>query len=266
MTDPFAGSTALVTGASFGIGRELALQLAPRAARLVLTARTAPALEEVAALCRARGAEVLVLPADLGQAGGAAGLLEALDARGIVVDHLVNNAGLATHGRVAETDADAQLAVIDVNARAPIELATRLLPGMVTRRRGGVLTIASTSAFQGTAWMAAYAGTKACLLAWSEALHVELRGTGVRCTCACPGPVGTGFFRRNHFPGEPPAFVLETPVHAAQAALRAYDRNRSHVVTALLPRLGAWATRLVPRAVVARIAAGYARPGGLGRA
>jgi short-subunit dehydrogenase len=235
-------------------------------ARLVLTARTAPALEEVAALCRARGAEVIVVPADLSQPHGAGGLLAALEARDIAVDHLVNNAGFSTHGRVAEADAEAQLAVIDVNARAPLELATRLLPGMISRRRGGVLNIASTSAFQGTAWMAVYAGTKACLLTWSEALHVELRGTGVRCTCACPGPVGTGFFRRNHFPGEPPAFVLETPVHAAESALRAYVNDRSHAVTALLPRLGAWGTRLLPRAVVARMAAGYARPGGMGRA
>jgi short-subunit dehydrogenase len=265
MPDPFRGTTALVTGASRGIGAALAAGLAARGARLVLSARRIATLEPVAAALRARGAAVECLPADLAGRDAPARLVNELETRGIVVDHLVNNAGISGHGRVQDVAPGDLTAVLQVDAAAPMELAARLLPGMLLRRRGGILNIASTAAFQGLPWTAAYGASKAFLVSWSEALHVELRGTGVRCTVVCPGPVATPFFAANHFPGQPPAWLMVSPESVAACALRAYERDRSLAITGLLARLAAWATRLSPRALNARVAAGYARPGGVGR-
>ncbi len=265
MPSPFRGTTAFVTGASRGIGAALAAGLAARGARLVLSARRAAALEAVAAPLLAEGAAVELLPADLSRPDAPARIVDELETRGIVVDHLVNNAGWSGHGRAWEVPPAQLAAVQQVNGTAPMELAARLLPGMLARRRGGVLSIASTAAFQGLPWTAAYGASKAFLVTWSEALHVELRGTGVRCTVVCPGPVATPFFAANHFPGQPPAWLMVSPESVAAFALRAYERNRSLATTGLLARLGAWATRLAPRALSARVAEGYARPGGVGR-
>lgn len=265
MPSPFPGTTALVTGASRGIGAALAEALAARGARLVLSARRLAPLEAVAGPLRERGVAVECLPADLSRADAPARLVDELQTRGLVVDHLVNNAGVSGHGRTWEVPPAELAAVQQVNGTAPMELAALLLPGMLSRRRGGILNIASTAAFQGMPWTAAYGASKAFLVSWSEALHVELRGTGVRCSVTCPGPVDTPFFAANHFPGRPPRWLMVSPEAVAGVALRAYERNRSVAVTGLLARLVAWATRLSPRALNARVAEGYARPGGIGR-
>jgi hypothetical protein len=265
MADPFRGTTALVTGASRGIGAALAAALAERGANLVLSARRLGPLEQVAGPLLERGVAVELLPADLSRPDAPARLASELETRGLVVDHLVNNAGWSGHGRSWEVPPAELAAVLQVNGTAPMELAARLLPGMLMRRRGGILNVASTAAFQGMAWNAAYGASKAFLVSWSEALHVELRGTGVRCTVVCPGPVATPFFAMNGFPGEPPRALMVSPESVAAAALRAYARDRSLVITGLLARVVAWGTRLSPRALNARIAEGYARPGGIGR-
>ncbi|HSE26732.1 MAG TPA: SDR family NAD(P)-dependent oxidoreductase [Gemmatimonadales bacterium] len=265
MSSPFPGTTAFVTGASRGIGAALAAGLAARGARLVLSARRLGPLEAVAAPLMEQGAAIELLPADLTLRDAPARIVDELETRGIVVDHLVNNAGWSGHGRTWEVPPAVLAGVQQVNGTAPMELAARLLPGMLLRRRGGILNIGSTAAFQGMPWTPAYGASKAFLVSWSEALHVELHGTGVRCTAVCPGPVATPFFAANHFPGEPPRWMMVSAESVAEFALRAYERNRSVAVTGLLARLVAWATRLSPRALNARVAEGYARPGGLGR-
>lgn len=265
MPSPFPGSTALVTGASRGIGAALAAGLARRGTRLILTARRLAPLEVVARALRDGGAAVELLPADLSVRNAPARLVDELETRGLHVDHLVNNAGRAAHGRGWEVEPAELAAVQQVNAIAPMELAARLLPGMLARRRGGILHVVSTSAFQATPWIGAYGASKAFLLSWSESLHVELRGTGVRCTALCPGPVDTPFFAANHFPGQPPRWLMKSAAAVAERGLHGYERNRSLVIPGALPRVAAWATRLVPRWAAARVAEGYARPGGLGR-
>jgi short-subunit dehydrogenase len=256
----FGGTTVLITGASSGIGAAFAALLAPTGARLLLTARDPVRLAAVAGLARSAGASVDTIRLDLTAPRAVPALLRDFAARHITVDHLINNAGFSTHGRGAEVPVGDQLRVLDLNARAATELALELLPGMVARRRGGVLNVASTAAFQGLAWLSVYAGTKAYLLTWSEALHVELRGTGVRCCCLCPGPADTHFFEAARMSAVPPAPIMQTPRAVARAGLRGYARNKSHVISGPLARTGAWLTRLFPRAVTALVAAGYARP------
>lgn len=258
----FEGTTVLITGASGGIGAAFAEQLAPTGARLLLTARDPARLDAASRRARAAGAVVEVVQLDLTEPGAVASLLRDLEARGVTVDHLINNAGIGLVGRGNALPVEQQLRVVDLNVRAATELALRLLPGMVSRRRGGVLNVASIGAFQGLPWLSTYGGSKAYVLGWSEALHVELRGTGVRCTCLCPGPVRTGWFAAAHLAAPPSQFLMQDAADAARAGLRGYVRNRSHVMSGPLARAAAWLTRAAPRAVAAYLATGFARPRG----
>jgi len=257
MSDLFRGTTALVTGASRGIGARFAEALARRGANLVLVARTAADLEQVAASARAHGGKVDVYPADLGAADAAAALVRWLEDRGIAVDHLVNNAGIGPHGHFADAPPGRQVETVELNVRAVTELASRLLPGMVARRRGGILNVASTAAFQGLAWLPVYAATKAYIVTWSEGVWASLRGTGVRCACLCPGPVDTPFFDHNEHAIRPPQFLMQSAERVAAIGLRAYERDRCLVISSWLFALAAWSVRLMPRSVVARFGALY---------
>jgi hypothetical protein len=258
MSDLFRGTTALVTGASRGIGATFADALARRGANLVLVARTVADLELVAAKARAHGGKVDVYPADLASPETPATLVRWLEARGVVVDHLVNNAGVGPHGNFAKTPPERYLQTVDLNVRAVTELASRLLPGMVSRRRGGILNVASTAAFQGLAWLPVYSGTKAYVVTWSEGVWASLRGTGVRCTCLCPGPVDTPFFDHNGHTARPPRFLMQSSEQVVTVGLRAYGQDRCLVISSWLFALAAWSVRLAPRSVVARAGAFYA--------
>jgi short-subunit dehydrogenase len=256
----FEGTTVLITGASGGLGAAFAAQLAPTGARLLLTARHPERLAAAAAQARAAGASVDTIRLDLTAPGAVSALLRDFESRGVAVDHLINNAGIGLVGRGDALPVEQQLRVVDLNVRAATELALRLLPGMVARRRGGVLNVASIGAFQGLPWLSTYGGSKAYILGWSEALHVELRGTGVRCACLCPGPVATGWFAAAHLTAPPSRVLMQSPHDVARAGLRAYARNSSHVISGPVARAAAWLTRAAPRAVAARIATGFAKP------
>lgn len=260
MTDIWRGTTALVTGASRGIGAAFAGLLAERGTNLVLVARGADALEQVAGRARARGVTVLPLPTDLADPAAPGRLVETLAARGIVVDHLINNAGVGPHGQFHTLPAERHLPTIDLNIRAVTELTARLLPGMVERRRGGIINIASTAAWQGLKWLPVYAASKAYVVSFSEGLWATLRGTGVRCVCVSPGPVDTPFFDANDLTARPPRWLMQSADTVAARGLRAYQRDDCHTITFLPFRLAAWGTRLAPRALAARLGAFYAVP------
>ncbi|GAA5440743.1 hypothetical protein Dcae01_02263 [Deinococcus caeni] len=187
-------STALITGASSGIGESLARQLAAHGAHLILVARTEDRLHALAAELGARyRVQVHVLPADLNRPGAAAELHAAVQARGLNVDILVNNAGLGGYGEFSAQPPAEIDRMIAVNIGALTGLTRAFLPDMLARGRGRVLNVASTAAFQPGPLMAVYYATKAYVLSFSEAVAEEVAGSGVFVTALCPGPVQTGF-------------------------------------------------------------------------
>lgn len=188
--------TVLITGASSGIGLELAKCFATDGCRLILVARNQGALEELSKELRAKHQiETIVLPADLSQAEAPKQIFDKLAAQNVPVDVLVNNAGFGLHAPFLELPLDRQLEIIKVNVTALVALTSLFLPEMVRRRAGGILNVGSVAGFVPGPGLAIYYATKAFVLSFSEALAAELDGTGVSVTDLCPGPTETNFFR-----------------------------------------------------------------------
>ena len=188
-----SGRTALVTGASGGIGRTIAEQFARDGANVVIAARSGAELERLAAEWSGRYAvTVTPLVADLSRSGAAAGLANAVESRGLGIDFLVNNAGYGLYGTFDTTRIDDELGMMRINMEALTVLTKRFLPG-IKAKRGRIMNVASTAAFQAGPYMAVYYATKAYVLLFSEAIAEELKGTGVTLTAFCPGPTKSGF-------------------------------------------------------------------------
>jgi short-subunit dehydrogenase len=188
------GETILITGASSGIGLELAKCFAADGARLILVARNQDALEKLAEELRGKNKiEAIVLVADLSLSETPKQIFEKLSAQKIFVDVLVNNAGFGTHGAFVETSLPRQLEMLQVNIAALTELTGLFLPGMIQRKRGGILNVSSVAGFQPGPGMAVYYATKAFVLSFTEALAEELLGTGLTVSVLCPGPTTTNF-------------------------------------------------------------------------
>ena len=249
---------ALVTGASSGIGADLARELARDGHDLVLTARRVGPMEELARELETVGANVTIIPADLGRADGPAGLARELDARGLVVDVLVNNAGLGAQGRFDGMDPTRIHAMLQVNIVALTELTRLLLPPMVERRRGRVMLVASTASFQPGPNMAVYCATKAYVLSLGEAIAYELRGTGVTVTTVCPGATATGFMKAAEIEQLPlfhtPLNPMMSAAKVASIGYRGLKAGRRVVVTGFLNKIIAWSGRFAPRFMVLAIA------------
>ncbi len=220
---PAPDRTALVTGASSGIGAALARELVGRGHGVVLAARRAGPMEELAGELSARGVRVEVVPVDLADRAARAELPERIAALGLTVDVLVNNAGLSTTGSVADSTPEAEMNMVEVDVVAVVDLCTRFLPGMVERERGAVLNVASTAAFQPLPGQAGYAASKAFVLSYTRSLGGELRGSGVTATVLCPGPVKTEFGATAGFSddeqGALPGFMWESPESVARVAI-----------------------------------------------
>lgn len=251
---PAARPVALVTGASAGIGTELARLLAPDH-DLILTARRAEALHALAAeLTAAHGAACHVFPADLADPGAPRALFERVRAAGLEVEVLVNNAGFGDLGRFARADLGKLLRVIQVNVTALTELTGLFLPALVARGRGRVLNVGSIAGFQPGPLMAVYYASKAYVNSFSEALHSELRGTGVTVTVLCPGPVATEFAAAAGMEGAR-AFSAGQAMAArpvAAAGLRALRAGRRLVLPGWRNKLLVFAERFAPRGLVIR--------------
>ncbi|MFP3940673.1 MAG: SDR family NAD(P)-dependent oxidoreductase [Thermoanaerobaculia bacterium] len=265
-----SGPVTLVTGASSGIGRELALVAAEESRAVVLAARREGRLEELAGRIRGLpGApEAVVVPADLATREGREAFLEelaALEARGLAIDHLVNNAGLGHDGPFHENDAGREATTVAVNVVALHELSRALLPAMVERGYGRVLNVASAAAYQPLPYMATYAATKAFVLSLSEALWREYRGTGVTVTCLAPGRTSTEFFDGAGMEGI--AFMKMPAASAprvARAGYRGMKEGKRVVIPGFQNRLTAWLASRLPRRPVLAIAAALFAPRGSG--
>ena len=246
-----ATKVALITGASAGLGVEFARQLAKRGHRLVLVARRNDRLEALAAeIGNARSVAV-----DLAESGSAAKLLSEIAAAGEQIELLVNNAGFGLKGPFAELDAGRLRQMIDLNIGSLTDLCRAVAPGMIKRRSGAILNVASTAAFQPGPNMAVYFATKAYVLSFTEALHEELKPHGIKVTALCPGPTRTEFGAVAGFDdkGAFDRFAAD-PASVVRVGLKAIDKNRAIVVPGLLNRIGAASTRFVPRQLVRKIA------------
>jgi short-subunit dehydrogenase len=246
--------TALVTGASSGIGEEFARQLSARGYELVLAARRRDRLERLA---EALPGPAHVVPCDL--ATEADSLAAKVGELGVEVDLLVNNAGFGTYGRFVELDAKREAEEVRVNCEAVVTLTHALLPAMLDRDRGGVIVVASTAGMQPLPYEATYSASKAFALHFTEALSEELRGTGVRMLAVNPGPVPTEW---QEVAGHSSADVVPGEIPAAQVvreSLEAYERGRRSIVPGSRMR---WIMRVSrgPRALKLRVAERMYRP------
>jgi len=249
-------TTVLITGASGGIGRELGRRFARRGYDLVLVARRAERLADLAdELRRDAGVAVTSLPADLADPGAPRLLTAALAGRGIVVDVLINNAGVGLFGPFARTSLDAELAMIRLNVTNLVCLTKLLLPGMLARGHGRIVNVASTAGFQPGPLMSIYYATKAFVISFSEALAEELAGSGITVTTVCPGPTRTGFQTAAGLPGlrALQRRILMDADAVAEATCRGAASGRRLVIPGLLNRLHLQALRLAPRRLVTRV-------------
>ena len=248
--------TALITGASFGIGLELARIFAREGYNLVLVARTADKLRQLASeVEKTHGTKSLILAADLTDPGAPAYVVDQTTRADIQVDVLVNNAGFGQYGFFAENDLEECLRQIQLNVATLTHLTRLYLPGMIERKSGSVLNVASTAAFQPGPLMAVYFATKAYVLHFSEALANELNGTGVTVTCLCPGATATEFHKRANATGM--RFLKFGSMDArtvAEDGYRALMAGKPVVISGFKNWLLAQSVRFSPRSVVTAIA------------
>ncbi len=255
---------AVVTGASSGIGAAFARALRARGERVVLVARRAERLESLA---RELGGEpdALVVPLDLADPAAVQTLQAGLESRSVAVDLLVNNAGLGHTGPFETQRRETLRAMLDVNVRAVVELTRAFLPGMRSRGRGRIVNVASNAAFQPVPYLAVYAATKSFVLAFTEGLSEELRGTGVRVQALCPGITATEFLEvaETHRGLLVTRMPMMTASEVAESSLRGLDRGRVRVVPGWPNRLlGFVVQRLAPRGLARRVAGQLYRPRG----
>lgn len=245
----------LVTGASSGIGWALAREFAKRGDALVLSARRTERLDALAGALRAGGTPVEIVPADLADPQGPARLIAEIEARGIVLDTLVNNAGYGLRGRFDRLPEGDMLGIVEVNVSSLTKLCRLVLPGLIARRRGGIVNIASVASFLPGPYMAVYFASKAYVLSLSEALHEEARPHGVVVTAVCPGATDTEFSDRADLDMKKRFGTAGMSAEAvARLALAGYERRRAVVVTGGGNRVGALALKFMPRLVTRRLA------------
>jgi short-subunit dehydrogenase len=252
----YRGRTAIVTGASSGIGAAFARELSARGCRVVLVARREQRLKQLASEL----GDAYVLPADLSQEGAAAAIRSETDALGLRVDILVNNAGFATYGSYEAIDPKRDHALVMVNAASVVDLTHAYLPDMVAAGSGAIINVSSAAAFQPMPYQATYAASKAFVQSLSEALWAENHARGVRVVAVCPSATDTEYFEALGGAEEAQIGPKRPPAGVVRDALRAVDRDRPHVVVGYPWKLTALIPRLLPRTAVARVGERLMRP------
>lgn len=253
--------TVLITGASSGIGLELAKLFAADKSNLVLVARSEEKLNDLAKSLRdTHGVDARVLVADLSDASSPQAIFDELKGDGVVIDVLVNNAGFGSLGPFAESNVDEQMNMLKVNIAALTHLSRLFLPGMVERKRGGILNVGSIAGFLPGPNMAVYYATKAYVLHFSEALAEEVRDKGVTVTCLTPGPTETGF---GHASGMEKTSMFQNNVMGvepvAKAGYHGFRKGQVIVTPGIRNKMTPWLIWMGPRWLVRKIAKGYNR-------
>lgn len=247
-------NTALITGASSGIGEVFARRLAARGRNVLLVARSE---DKLITLCnelgRANSIRAQYVALDLSSPDSPARLFEEAQKRGLIIDMLINNAGFGSFGDFTKAELERELNMIDLNIKSLVDLTYRFLIPMRERKQGAIINVASTAGFQAVPFMATYAATKAFVLSFSEALWEENRPHGIKVMALCPGVTETNFFEASRGQ-KPPARVAQTPEDVVDTALRALARGKSHIISGWTNRAMTEAERLVPRSLVTRMA------------
>ena len=258
------GKWALVTGASAGIGKALAEELAVGGTNLVLTARRRERLEDLARrFSTAYKIRAEIFVADLTDPAGPETILAFTHDKNIPIDLLINNAGFGAYGELATSDRSRQLEMVQVNCAAVVNLTHLFLPAMIERRSGDILILASTASFQAVPYITTYAATKAFDLSFAEGLAEELKPHGIRVCALCPGSTESEFREVANQSNVPAANTRsETAEKVARTGLKALAAGKSYVISGAGNYLGAQMQRLVPRRVVTSIAAKMFRPRG----
>jgi len=260
MTSEWKGKWALVTGASAGIGKALAEELAAGGTRLILTARRRDRLEELAKRLRSEfQIQAEIFEADLSKPSATQEIFNFTQEKGIAVDLLINNAGFGQFGELTTVDTQRLLDMVQVNCTAVLHLTRLFLPSMIARRRGDVLIVASTASFQAVPYISTYAATKVFDLYLAEGLAEEMKPHGIRVCALCPGTTESEFHEVAGHPSHSKG-RQETAAKVAKTGLRALAAGKSYVISGLGNYLGAHGERLVPRRFVTRIAASLFRP------
>jgi uncharacterized protein len=253
LPEPSVSNTALVTGASSGIGASIADQLGARGFSLILVARREERLISLATdLSAEHGVDVEVIACDLAREDERDRLQFEIRGGGRPVEVLVNNAGFGHQADFARSPRERMVEMVHLNVEAVVDLTSRFLPPMVERGRGSVINIASTGAFQPLPGSAVYGASKAFVLSFSEAIRTELRGSGVSVTAVCPGPVRTEFMTVAEVPGvedRTPGIVWTAAEDVAKQAVEGAEHDKRVVVPGLLNRAGALAGQHSPRSV-----------------
>lgn len=248
----YRGRWALVTGASAGLGEQFARSLARRGMHLVLTARREDRLRAVArSVAAEHGVRAEVVPDDLADPAAAARIWAAAS-QGRHIHLLVNNAGFGAQGRFAELPLDGQLEMVRVNCSSLLDLTRRALGEMVPRGEGGIVNVASIAAFQPVPTLATYAATKAFVLSFSQAVHEEIRGSGVRVHALCPGRTPTEFQQVAGTGTAEGAFGVRTPEQVVEDGLASFEHDNAYSVPGIENYLATWLVRVLPRSAVTR--------------
>lgn len=249
--------TTLITGASGGIGKVFAQELAANKNDLIIVARSEQKLNQLASqLQEQHKIKVEVIVKDLTEASATQEVFDAIQSKGIVVDTLINNAGFGDYGEFADTDGERQIKMVQLNIIALMDLTHKFLPQMRQRRAGNIINISSIAAFQPIPYISVYAATKAFVLSFSEALWAENRQYGVRVLVACPGPTETNFFNEANFPTSLAAKnnKLSTPEEVVRDTLKALAEDKSTVVSGnTLSKIIVNMPRFLPRETLVNI-------------
>ena len=260
MKSEWSGKWALVTGASAGIGKALATELAASGTNLVLTARRRDRLQDLAKqLSSKHKINAEILEADLVKPSAPEEIFALTREKGIAVELLINNAGFGQYGELSSVEPQRLLDMVQVNCSAVLHLTRLYLPNMIARRRGDILIVASTVAFQAVPYISTYAATKVFDLFLAEGLAEEMKPHGIRVCALCPGTTESEFHEAAAHPSHARR-RSETAEKVARTGLRALAAGKSCVISGALNYLGAHSQRLVPRRLVTRIAANMMRP------